>query len=374
MVLGIIITFSLIILGLCFGKSKVLSIIQALWMWIIIGFNTNGIDYEVNLYSFEHSEWKGSFGTILSSPLSYLFYEHGASFLVYNVITTFFAILIIYWVINKFTKRIATVLALIMIFPFPDFVVQKRFFLAMAIAFLGFSYYIKDTNDKKNIVKCLLLLAVSSQFHVSTIFYLIIIAIGLISNKLKVLISAIGLIVCLGVPTLIEQILLKIPLIPRGKVILYFEILLKDSSPIKALFWVSLMSICVCYVYLTKKNFNNTMISKVPIEGKIVDNIYRLHMSSLILIPFFSFDPVFFRLFRPIIFFEYIMFSRLLSPIKADKSAIKIQKKDLKKCFEQLILCSFIALTVYCLTADLQGFLKTMYSNNYLLTILGVGV
>lgn len=45
---ALIITCILIILGFCYRKSKFLFFIQGIWLWILIGFNSGGIDYDVN--------------------------------------------------------------------------------------------------------------------------------------------------------------------------------------------------------------------------------------------------------------------------------------------------------------------------------------
>ena len=230
---ALIITCILIILGFCYRKSKFLFFIQGIWLWILIGFNSGGIDYDVNEDIFLHSRKSLSFGEALTYIYE-LFKDHNLDFYVYTAVTSLVACIIIFGVIYKCSKNICLVASLIYLYPGIDFVIQKRYFLCMSILFLAIQFLNKK--GKKNKIIYIILVLIASLCHSSALLYIVPFIFMFIPERYKYkIIIAMGIIGIIG-SRYVSRIVSLIPFISSNKVQLYFVELSQNSNIVKFLF------------------------------------------------------------------------------------------------------------------------------------------
>lgn len=145
--LTMLVTIFLILVGLIFKRSRIVTIFLVTWEYILIGFNDGGPDIDSyhqmyvgsSLVNFGFN--KGELWTawnVLSKNLGLNFIQSHALIMVPVMI-------IMYVGIRKLTKNVNFVFALMMIYPLPDMVIQRRQIIAMA----SIIYALHFLKDKK---------------------------------------------------------------------------------------------------------------------------------------------------------------------------------------------------------------------------------
>lgn len=136
---------------------------------------------------------------------------------------------------------------------------------------------------------------------------------------------------------------------------LYFNVLAQNSSIVHFLFWlVWQLAFIALILYLIRKLNINSDYSKYLME---------LNIWSLIILPFYTFDPVFARFFRVIMIFNFIFISNIFVVNK-----FKISKYVLNGVLLQILL-SMVSLYVFVLNSPF-GFTEMVlciFQNNAVL-------
>ena len=194
MYIAILMTCGLIVLGFINRRSTVLYICQAIWLWILTGFNSGGVDYATNESIFLRSTNKFSIGEGLSFVYTFL-KKMGCNYAAYIAVTTLIAYIIIFAFIYLNAENKCLVASLMYLYPGIDFVIQKRYFLCIPILLIAIQYLNREGKKNKLIYVILVLLA--TLFHTSAILYFIPIMFFLIPerfrNRIIVLLGVIGL-------------------------------------------------------------------------------------------------------------------------------------------------------------------------------------
>ena len=133
-----------------------------------------------------------------------------------------------------------------------------------------------------------------------------------------------------------------------------------NSSNIKYVFWIAIHFANFIPIYLThrycfkKRKWN---------EEKNNTDIISQNILMLLMIPFYYFDPVFLRVYRPLQLNNFIYISNMLKKgIRQDKFALGI---NIYQVF--LLLGTF--LIMYVLLSDFNAMVITIFENNLFLNI-----
>lgn len=298
--IGITIVF--ILLGLLIKKSKILFIAQVIWLSIICCFNIGGMDFLNNYYLFEDSNtplkifMDGFFGWGYRG-LSYIFISHGYDFDFFNIAINLISIVLLIVFIRKYSKNPNIVMSYIYIYPMTDFVIQKRWFPAMVLLLFA-CMKLEEKLCIKNIIGYIILVILALGFHSAASLFFIFLIFKIIKsifkiNEKKLLI----MILCL------EMILIKV--IPnylggffgKEKVNLYFVQFAENSSMLKFLCW-TLVHISFFVIIRLLRKWEN--------KNEFLEKVYSLNFYSLMIIPFYLYDPVFIRIYRVFIIIDYI--------------------------------------------------------------------
>lgn len=332
----------LIILGLFYKKSKFIYIIQCFWIIILYGYNSGGTDYLSNQNIFISAKPHIGLYDMLTDNLSYLMKLRGIDFIHYNLIIGTSLLIILFIFIRKITEGSNFVISLIMIYPFVEFVSQKRFFYCMILIIIAL--YFLNRRDKIGYISYALLVFLAMQFHQSAAIYFIFLIYFILPTKYRIKVFVFGTLACSVFYKYIPKILSDV--VRTDKAELYFVTLAESSSFIKFIFWAALH---ICYIWL----FRMFCKSQLKTENyELCKKVMDYNYISLAFIPFYNFDPVFFRLYRAIIIWNYICLSKYVVHRRH-----YITNNKLKYILLQTSLCIFTFVVFYVMVGigfDLQ--------------------
>lgn len=301
------ITLLLILFGFFF-QNKVFFYIQLIWLVLISSLNTNSADWLNNLGTYQIA----SENSLNSSGIFMVFYNYlavkfkaiGMDYITFNGILTLISTLLIAYVIVKESERPTVVMSFIFIYPFIDNIIQKRWYYAMGILVFGIYKALKTENKVNRTLILLLFALIASQFHSGAIIFVSLPLFLLLPNKVQnyttVLIVIVGTI---GRNRISDIVNLLTGNLLAEKANLYFSTLAANSTLTHYLFWAVwqiFQALLVLYIYKQ----NNTK--------KDYFLIWRMNVWAMCIIPLYSFDPVFSRIFRVILIFNYIVIANSL--------------------------------------------------------------
>ena len=354
-IFGLVVTFGLFVLGLIFRKSRPLFFVQLLWLWIMICLNYDGVDYSVHQGMYNaSSSLTFSFSELFNSWLyKYILYDAkllGISFFSINLILNSIVLFLIYKLINNNTKNTSLACSFLLVYPFVEFIIQKRFFIASIFSIYGLEYLFKGKKWYKSVI----FLFIGGLLHQAAFTYFIIYFLLLINHKtLKKILPIIIILAYLSIPIMPKVALL---IFPASKVNLYFYTLripLFDS-----ICWMLLHILFVLFIYILHKKICKNDKTGDDYEEKI----YILNLISLILLPLYYYEPTFIRFYRTILIFNYILISR---KIRLSNS----NKWTKNEFYFMLIWCIYLIsvyLMVYVFTgADFNYTISPEYEYNY---------
>lgn len=306
-ILTIIITISLIFLGLIKRTSSILFSIQILWMYILMAGNTLSIDMGVHNQIYLSAE-EGNPQTIYAL-LCYSSYLMGLDFIEMNAIIVVFTTILIVYIIKKYSKSPCFVLSLLYIYPLTEYIIQKRFFTAFAMALLSMVFFLFK---KGYIYKLLYIIGIiiAGHLHSSTYAYMIFLIVPLLENsKRKKFIFVFFMIIVLGISPIIPDL---IGLVEETKAETYFEVLHeKIKYPILNTFLWSGFHIGFVYLFhYFYKVIDKNILNREQIS--FIKHVYYVNICSLLFLPFYAWEPTFFRFYRNLLLLNYISISTVL--------------------------------------------------------------
>lgn len=297
-----LLTAVLVILSWFFKRSNLLFAIQIVWMVILLGGNTFSADFYINMTLYYiHNLESGIFGWAYVSLTDFT-NSIGWDFFDYNLFMSLVSVLLIAYVFRKYAKNYTLAFSLVYLYPMAEMVIQKRFLPAMAIMVVALLYLTQ--RGWKSQIKFLLLWACAFGFHSSTVFFGVFFFLnyftrnGLTKRK-KIFLISLWLFFVIGassIPFFASFIF------SDARIQLYF-VELATKTDIWHFMYMAVMQATpislVCYTY---NHTPQTPFSKM---------IYRLNLYALFIIPFYMFDAVFIRYFRPVLLLDYIFLTNL---------------------------------------------------------------
>lgn len=357
-VIAIIITIIFILLGFIFHRSKIIFGIQMVWMWLIMGFNTYSVDWNSTYPIFIAAKDRPTLHQDLYQNLCTIFKLMGFNFIGFNMIMSLIALVLIAKRIYNDAHRPALVASLIFLYPFVEFVIQKRFFLAFALAFWVLPKAF--SNEKKDKIFFIVVIFLAGWIHSSIWFYFVFIVISKFSESF--LYKMVGIIVIISAfsPRVLYYLIQLLPLVSKAKFELYFITYAQNSSLIKYIFWIAFHmcffgEILFIYIQLRKKNIKETSRDSTA----MLENI-----GALFLLPFYSFDPVFTRVFRPVILSNYIYITNFVTNGTKQKKFILIVN------VLQVLLALGTFILMYVFMSEFSVMVLTIFENNAFIDII----
>lgn len=327
-----IISICIVLLGLCKRKSNTIYVIMLLWMWILFAFNYNNADYIMYQQFYNGDPLATMKNTEILFKISCEIAANiGLEYKTFIMIYSILPIIIIGKSIKKYTNNTNFVLGCYFIFPFLIDVVQIRHFMAMAIITYAFQFLLTD--NKKDIIKYILLNVVAIGFHSSAIVYLLFILAKKVNNRR----IKIGVIICVVILSIVIQtnllpnILEKF--LPTNKVEIYFisdrwrpEI--KISIRYMIIQTTITVFMFIIYNYWKKHSLNMDKDEEWNKRNNIITYVYKINIILMIILPLYLYSTQLVRIIRGILLLNYIAVGNVLE----------------KKCVKDNIIIEIITL------------------------------
>lgn len=349
----------LVILGFIYKNNKRIFNLQFLWIWILVSFNNGGSDYVGYQDMFKafslHLDFNFLTGGKLYSLGAYLFNKIGFSLEEYTFFTTTIALLLIYYLMKKYSSNISFVNSCLILFPLTDNIIQKRNFLAMVAILYGILFLIEK--NRYYTIKFLFFVLVSYNFHILGIVYLFLILIPYFSLKSIKIISYIGTIFTIIIIPFLDKIAKFCFSFVSSKVNVYFEDLSLRLPLHKVAFFVFIhlvMFYFVLFFYKTLKEKNKFSIS-----------IMKLNYLFLLVIPLYYYNSTFLRFYRNVFLLNYIFIGNCLV-----KKEVNKLKENTGIFFIIYLISLFLIMYVLFGQARYEGLIKPLFEHNYILNII----
>ena len=304
-----IITWFLIFIGLIFKKTKLVYFFQFLWIWIVLGWNNGGPDYFNYLIDYNYISSAGQF--VSNAEILYQFTvktlsSMGLDFHTYQIITTFIGLTLISSTIFKYTKNTSFVMSLFMIFPLLDAIIQRQNFIAMSIIIFGIRYLISD--KKTDRFKYVLTVIIATGFHISALYYMILIFAPLINFKKLKRLNFAGFVVLLFTLPILPGIINS--LLSNYSVGIYFDDSNSLSSNYKSVVLI-LWQFCGTGLIIKLKSKVEQSNYKVQNSRQYQDIVFKSFLFMLPITALYFYNINFIRYFRNLLPLAYIAFSRV---------------------------------------------------------------
>ncbi|MBL1060158.1 EpsG family protein [Lactobacillus sp. A27] len=354
------ITLLITIVGFFIRKNKLFFLLQLVWMQLIMGLNTYSMDWESNENVFLNanttSNARSGIFLRLYDIIAVFFKNIGLNYITFNFIFCLISTGIVGYIIYRLCKNPCIVISYIYIYPFIDNVIQKRAYYALGFIILGFYLFFKIKSKLLKNIAYLCCIILACQFHVLAILGFSFVIYELLSNNYKKIF--VSLVILLGFLfrskfAYIISILNVQSLNEKSD--LYFNQLAKSSTLFHLIFWIFWQVAYLLIIIYCIKRFNLT--TKLP------SYVLDLNVWALILLPFYTFDPVFSRIFRVVMIFNYIVISNNIK-IKD----LKINKDSIYILFSQIILsCLSLYVFVFNSPFGFDNMVLNIFQNNVLL-------
>lgn len=347
---GIIITIILLIQGIFIPKNKIVFCIQSIWLIILTCFNTGGGDWGGNegIYWLAQVNNNKNFLENLYPFLISCFRNEGASFIVFNGIMSFFASLIILFIIYKKSINRNLVLSFWLIFPLIDNIIQKRAYYGLSLVILALSF-LMDSQRKisiRNMFIFEVLVVIAYEIHSMYCLYFVVPFYLLLNYKWQKCVSILGVIIGFifkGRLQLAVNTIMGVGI--SNKSDLYFNQLAATASLTHTLFWMVWQISQLAIILYINRKISNTSKNSL---------LLSLNWWGLLLIPLYSFNPVFTRVFRAIILFNYIAV--------ADTFIVRNRRFiGIKPLIVVVSEFTFVILTFYMMDVNTNGLVRNVY-------------
>ena len=282
------------------------------------------------------------------------------NFVIFNGFFAFVATFLILITILKQSKYPSLVLSFWYIFPFLDNIIQKRAYYALGIIIVTLPLLFSKNHKWAKLVFFELIILLSLQIHSFAIYYFTLPFFLLLDiswqKRIAIFFVVFGL-VFKNILQMITSFIFGNQDKLNAKASLYFDTLAQNGSLLHTLFWlfwqILLLSIII-YIY------------KRDIKNQKLKVILSMNWWGLTLIPLYSFDPVFTRVFRAVLLFNYIEIANFLSKSREEK-------KWSDKLIVLIAQLGFLFISFYFFDFNsrlgIQEMIYSIFENNWLLNI-----
>lgn len=364
--IGIVVTILLIICGFFLRRNPLLLCIQVAWILILAIYNTDSMDFKGNSELYYLSNSNSLFSDHFFGSAFYFFStiakRTGMDYLTFNGILVIISTIIILYVVIRLSSNPCLVISFFMCYPLVSSIIQKRWYFAMGILIIGVFSLFSNKNKVEKTIILLGCVTFACMFHAGAVYFYTLAIYYWIPDKYKRMVSIIGFVVLtLGKNNVASLLSSSTNSDLSSKSDFYLGTLASDNLG-HYLFWILWQLLFVCIIlYLINKN------KILENSGSNYSNtLWIINWWSILIIPLYSFDPVFTRLFRVVLLFDYIAISNLFI-IKN----YKIGKINLYSNIYQFGLCIATFFIFNALAgAPIDELVYPIFENNVVLNML----
>ncbi len=304
-----IIYIVLILLSLLIKRSKVITIVLLLFLWLLFGWSSDNADYANYVLKYNYIDQLASGLEPLFVIIVKIFKHLGLDYRSFLIIFSAMYFIFMYFFAKKFTKNTLFVFALYSIFPFMLDVVQIRQTMAFPLIWLGIYFYLKGQSKSSYFYSCLFIV-LASLIHGASLYFLLLFFMDKIRIKYKEIIILAFVPISFLIVPLIGTLFIRISLLLgiNGRLQQYstFTSSAYNLDPRKVIL-ILLLFIFYLIGYFVIRSLNKKL--------GLLSNIELERFGNLILVSFFTlplsgFMPDIYRILTGISFINYLYWAK----------------------------------------------------------------
>ena len=355
----------ILILGtLAFRKARFYRAYMIIFMLIVFGLNTHHLGHS-HFYNMDfgnyYSLYLSNSQRISTRDIEVGFQtimlfanKLGLSFNAFRMLLGIVGYALIISTIKVLTKNTNQVLALYLIFPFFNDVIQIRNFLSMSIVIYASRYLVRSR--KSDALKYVLLVLLASRIHTASLFYLVF----LLAKKLKVktlmkLVPFVSIIMTILAYTNLYPVLANL-FTDNARLLSYFT--RRTTWGLPVVLSVMLMYFFTYFIMYDKSSNLDGSASAVGLP----DMLLKMNILLLTIAPLLVYNFNFIRLYRNILPLNYIVF---INAIHCNGNKPNIA---LGKSFIMLAFIGFLFIFFYGMNAQTQ--ILPVFEDNYIFNMM----
>lgn len=319
--------YFLCIIGIIKKRSQLLTPMLLLIMWSVFGLCTYNGDYENYKYIYNNiqnpiywSEFEPLFNILM-----YTCSKIGMNFIQFRMIYGALFVLLLNYVIGKYTENKAQVLGFIMIFPYIYFTSVIR--SGLACVFVLLAYY-EITGGRQNIIKFCFFIIFAILFHYTSVFFIIYFFFRRIEEKSLICVPLLAVLVTVIYKS--GALLFIMSFITNNERILKWYSPDKSTQETRWIFYLIIIYLLVLFLSYLSRNKNTEFPDSVRPANPYAKDIYHFNITMMILIPAFFVTNASARLIWEILLFNIICYAKddELRFYNNTINKIKYHKKD----------------------------------------------
>lgn len=358
---GLFLAISILIAVVFFGESKILTFYILAVLCLIFGLNNHHLGFS-EYYNMDFHNYylmflaNSNHISELNTEIGFQFLmfaanKIGLSFNMFRLGVAIFGYAIIYKVLARFTRKVNYVLALYVIYPFLNDVIQIRNFLAMSIVVLAISCLVNE--GTKAMLKYCVLISFASLIHISSIFYFLLLLARVFSTKTLAKIVLLGsvLIIPLSYTDFYPRVASLVT--SNDKILGYFTRRTTTGMIliffVLAFFFLTYYLIFRAYARNTSRDFREVSNRGLSFDSfdRLSKTIYSINILLLLTAPLLIYNFNFIRFYRNILVINYAVIVEII-----------FRQKDYRRGFEYslvaLFFVGFLFVLFYAMHAETQ--------------------
>ena len=361
--MGYLLYFLVIVLAFLKPRNRVVTVLLYTFLVLIFGLNNHHLSditnhdfinyftmYDIESYNSERSVEIG-FRWIIVQLNSY-----GFNFNTFRIFIGLIGYYLILDTLKLYTKWNNYVLLLYLIYPFINDVIQIRNFLSMSIVIFSTRYIF--FKKKYSDVKFISLIVLASTIHITSVFYVFFLVVKKIHTDylFKYVLVLTGILTTLAYTGGFKYIAGLVTTNPK-----VFHYLSRQTT------WGMIIVLFLIFMYFyvyylmhhrVKKCFLNTDSTSEYISFKFeyLDILFKFNVICLLLIPLLTYDLNYLRIYRNILFLNYIVF---IDAIMYSRGNVKIKYALIASTFT-------IFMFVFYYLMNYENQIISVLSDNYL--------
>ncbi len=291
-----------IIIGFVFPKSKFVRILILIFMLIAAIWAIGNVDYLHYEYNYNLIKIGGINQNfeIGFQYLNQLGVWAGLEFKEFYVVINTILFIFVNMLISRYSKKPNKILSLYLIFPFLTDLVQFRNFISMVFIIYAVSYLF---NSKTSYIKFIILILLASTFHITSLFYLLLIFTKFIDKRV-LLIGA--TVVAITIFVLNDQIIQILSGFIDVSKIGYFHSEVSSTTKLLLILYV------IIFGYALSKLKKRNKLEHFIDSKADLDVIIGVNIVIMISLAFVMRDLNFIRIFRNLMLITYLVIPPLL--------------------------------------------------------------
>lgn len=298
-----------------------------IFLWILSGWSSGAYDVEIGISRYINYASFQSFTEVGYNSLIILAHNLGMNYRLFFVLCSLFELAIMFWFVKKNSVNPPIVFGLFLIYPFFIYFQYIRNILAFAFVLIALDALINKSN--KYIFKYIILIAIASTIHFSSLFFLIYLLINFFKKKTTIIIVMFMAVLFYFSEGISQFSNLITKVVGEEKSDIVLRTTTTAEGGFGRIFGLTFSVLTIFIVYFILKYFY-----KVSMEDRVSQLFIKINWVSFIFIPLtLNFGVGFARIPTLLCIVNYVFLVNKISEVKLQKHRL----------FIYLVLFTFLA-------------------------------